>query len=345
MLTVMGSPDTIAGCDGPRKHVPRPTGPSLIREGATISDALTTSALEKKTGVSRTTIYFYVRQGLLSAPQKTATGRSLYSQGHVALLRKIGELKRENYTLPEIKRAIDKDLARTRESELDLAGLEEARIRSAILSVASEEFAAKGYKATHVMAIIQKLGINPHIFYRHFPSKLELLLECFKAATPLPIGSIRQNGAGRPGDPGENVLRGLTSDMPWLHLSTALSEAIRTEGPHDREIKSRLAEAWDAIIVNILRDFDGLRKSEPPRSSASDELLAYSLIGAHRTASLRASWDDKFNAADLLRTHLFVFLALTAAVSGEVDIYSRVARYDGFIRELTAEMAVLPPAL
>ena len=142
------------------------------RKGRDITAALTTSALEKKTGVPRTTIYFYVRQGLLPAPQTTDTGRSLYGEDHVALLQKIGELKREGLTLPDIKKALEKDIVRVQESEDDLAGLEDARVRAAILEVASAEFGANGYRGTHVMAIIQKLGINPHIFYRHFPSKL-----------------------------------------------------------------------------------------------------------------------------------------------------------------------------
>jgi len=315
-----------------------------VREGGDISGALTTSAIEKKTGVPRTTIYFYVRQGLLPAPQKTATGRSLYSEDHVSLLRKIGELKRDDYTLPEIKRALDDELARTRESEVDLAALEDARVRSGILDVASEEFAAKGYKGTHVMAIIQRLGINPHIFYRHFPSKLELLLECFKAATPLPIGPVDLQ-AEEPHDFGERVLRGLVGDSRWHKLGATLAGAIRSETPQDGETMQRLAEVWDAIIINILRDFERVRKPGSSPSPVPDELLAYSLIGAHRNARLRASWDDKFQVADLLRAHLFVFLAVLAAVGGEVDIRSRVAGYEGLIRELTTDVTGLPPAL
>ena len=256
---------------------------------------LTTSALEKKTDVSRTTIYFYIRQGLLPVPQKTATGRSLYGEEHVHLLRKIGELKRGGCSLLEIKRALDGDFTRARDSDVDLANEESARIRAAIIGVATEEFAAKGYKGTHVLSIIQKLGINPHVFYRHFPSKLELLAECFISSTPLPITAPEQARIASE-DPAENVLRGLTSDYRWHRLSSALSAAIRSEGQQGQLAKYRLAETWDAIIVNILRDFDSVRPPESAPPPVSDELVAYSLIGAHRGASTRASWDDKFRA-------------------------------------------------
>lgn len=305
---------------------------------------MTTSALEKKTGVSRTTIYFYVRQGLLPESQKTATGRSLYGEDHVTLLRKIGELKREGYSLSGIKRALEKDLARTNESELDLAELEDSRMRSAIIAAASEEFAANGYRGTHVMAIIQRLEINPHIFYRHFPSKLELLLECFKAATPLPIDANEAREL-EPHDFGERVLRGLAGGTDWHRLSVALQQAIRSEEPLERETSRRLAEVWDAIIVNIMRDFDEVRPPGSPPSPIKDELLAYSLVGAPRAAYMRASWDDKFKASDLMRAHLFVFFAVMAAVGGEVDIQSRVAGYEPLIQQLTAGMQGPPLAL
>jgi DNA-binding transcriptional MerR regulator len=306
---------------------------------------LTTSALEKKTGVPRTTIYFYVRQGLLPEPQRTATGRSLYSEGHVALLQRIGELKRDGQSLPDIKKALEKDIARAEESETDLAGLEDARVRTAILEVATEEFAAHGYRETHVMAIIQRLGINPHIFYYHFPSKLDLLVECFKMATPLPIGqeipaSLEELELG------EKALRGLTEHTQWHQLSAALQQAVRADGVDDPETARRLAEVWDALITNIVRDFEEARAPDAPdEPRISNELLAYAMIGAHRTPRVRASWDERFSSAELLRAHLFVVLAVMAAAAGEVDIRSRVASYEDRIQELAAQMPVLPPAL
>jgi AcrR family transcriptional regulator len=261
---------------------------------------------------------------------------------HVTLLRKIGELKRDGRSLEDIKRSLENELAKAGERELDLPALESDRIREAIIKVATEEFAAKGYKGTHVLAIIQQLGINPHIFYRHFPSKLGLLAECFKDAAPLPL-------ANPPGDASwdlsEKVLHGLTGDTVWHRLSAVLSGAIRSEGLQDRQAQNRLAETWDTLIVDILRDLRNVRGEDFVPGEVADELLAYSMIGAHQAARVRAAWDDKFKSADLLRAHLFLFMAMMAAVGGEVDIYSRVAKYEDLIQELTADNPVLPPAL
>ena len=122
---------------------------------------MTTSALEKRTGVPRTTIYFYVRQGLLPDPQRTATGRALFGEHHAEILWKISELKHRGYSLPEIKQALETELQRARTHEVDLAELENDRVRNSIIDAASDEFVSAGYKATHVMTIIQKMGINP----------------------------------------------------------------------------------------------------------------------------------------------------------------------------------------
>ncbi len=312
--------------------------------GIDIAAALTTAALEKRTGVPRTTIYFYIRQGLLPEPQRTATGRSLFGEQHVDILWKIGELKHRDYSLPEIKKALSRELEQARETGVDLEQLEMERMRSAIIEAASEEFETNGYKGTHVMAIIQKMDINPHIFYRYFPSKLDLLLECFKAATPLPLAGTARDVVDNT-EIGENVVRGLASDNRWVHLSAALTEAVRAEGPILPDIAHRLAQAWDAIIINVLRDLERVRKPDALPLPVPEELLAYSMFGAYRSTTMRASWDERFTAEDLMRTQLFLFFAIIAAVSGEVDLGPRMEKFGPAVHEAAARVHGIPHAL
>jgi DNA-binding transcriptional MerR regulator len=63
--------------------------------------------LVKRTGVPKETIHFYIREGLLRKPRKSASNLSDYTEGHVARTLLIKEL-RENYYLPipEIKKVI-----------------------------------------------------------------------------------------------------------------------------------------------------------------------------------------------------------------------------------------------
>jgi len=161
-------------------------------------------------------------------------------------------------------------------------------------------------------------------------------------ATPPP--GPRLNVDNEPIDFGEHVLHGLTLESNWGVLSAILSVAMRSED-HEASTGEHFAEAWDSIMLNVVRDFVNVRPAGSAPPPISDELLAYSLLGAYRFARMRVTWDEKYEVSDVMRAHLFVFLALIAGISGEVDIYSRVARYEEKIKELASGKRVLPPAL
>ena len=150
---------------------------------------------------------------------------------------------------------------------------------------ASEEFEANGYRGTHVMAIIQKLGINPHIFYRHFPSKLDLLLECFMAATPLPVDATIARRGGRPRLRRNDVARDSPSDDRWHQLGAALQQAIRTEEPLERETVAAARAGRGTPSSSTSRAiFERVEAARPlARIGQRSDLLAYCLIGAHRS--------------------------------------------------------------
>ena len=142
-----------------------------------------------------------MRQGLLPAPQKTASGRSLFTEDHERLLRKIIELKERNLPLAEVRSRLDQDLAVFSADKRDLEAQETEHMRATILRVATEEFVAHGYRGAHVDTIIRKLGINAHTFYSYFPEQARPSrgvsqhppgLESRAGATP-------GHGYGRPG--------------------------------------------------------------------------------------------------------------------------------------------------
>ena len=57
---------------------------------------------------------------------------------------------------------------------------ENDRVRKTILRVATEEFMDRGYDNARVADIIRKAGVTSQVFYAHFPSKVELLIESFR---------------------------------------------------------------------------------------------------------------------------------------------------------------------
>ena len=313
-----------------------------MTEGTDIVEAYAIAALERETGVSRSTIHFYVRQGLLPAPQKTDAGRSLYGHDHVTLLARIGELKRAGRSLAEIRATLSPELEKAEENGRDLARLESDRIRRTILRVATEEFAANGYEKTHVATIIKKLGITHQVFYGHFPSKLELLVESFRAFITWNV-AYNEARLADVSDLGERVLWRLFADYRASQLASEVMSHIRTERGHSAAERRRLAErAWEGVVDVIERELEALRGPPDTPPAVPFELLAYSMIGAHHNAAMRASRDDAWTREDVLRTHLWLWLAVAAAMDGGVD--GQLARYEGLIREIASREPEAPPA-
>lgn len=310
-----------------------------------IPEALTISALERETGVPRSTIHFYVREGLLHRPQKTAASRALYTQDHVRLLRRISELKVAGHSLAEIKAELGEELAEAGANNVDLAGRESERIRRAILRVATEEFATKGYKGTHVATIIRNLGITSQIFYSHFASKLELFVESFRTFLTWNLAFVEPK-VMESDDPGERLLWRLLADHRATQFGSQVMEQINCEtslSPADRHKLSE--QAWDEVVPRIVSEFESAIQPGSPPPPISLELLCYSLLGAHHAATMRASWDKRFTRADAVRLHLWFWLAALAAISGEVDIDARVATYEDLIEVVAAREPETPPAL
>ena len=73
--------------------------------------------------------------------------------------------------------------------------------------------------------------------------------------------------------------------------------------------------------------------------------MAHSLFGAYEQTVFRSFSDTKYTREDLLLTHLWLFLAVQAARSGEIDIDSRLDRYRELVSQLATQMPPLPPLL
>jgi AcrR family transcriptional regulator len=284
-----------------------------------------------------------VREGLLPSPQKTAASRALYTEDHVRMLARIGELKQAGLSLAEIKEKLRPDLAKANENRVDLAGQENQRIHRAILRVATQEFATKGYRGTHVAAIVRTLGITSQVFYSHFPSKLQLYVESFETFLSWNLAFVEPN-VMQADDVGERLLWRLLADDRANEFGAGVMARVNSEPSLTEAEKHRLSDkAWEKVVARVVADLESVRQSEIP-PPVSLELLVYSLLGAHHSAVLRASWDERFERTDPIRLHLWLWLAVTAAISGEVDIDSRIARYEDIIREVAARKPETPPA-
>ena len=304
----------------------------------------TIKELVETTGVARSTIHFYLRQGLLPRAQKTAASRSLYTDEHVEILGRIAELKQQGLPLAEIERELQTRVDEANDARVDLAAQEHRRLHHRILAFAAEQFAATGYKNTHVTAIMRELGITATMFYAHFPSKRQLLVEC---VTVLMEWSEAYADSKRDDsqDPGEWLLWNIFAHSRAFELGSAALALMRVEGAaEDAELQRRMEAKLIAEVGRIGEALDAEQACHSNPSRFPAEPLALGLFASYQPLPLRGP-HEKYTSKDRLEAHLWLFLAAQAARNGEVDIDSRLASYRELIATLSSDSPPLPPEL
>jgi AcrR family transcriptional regulator len=304
---------------------------------------LTISELEKATSTPRSTIYFYVREGLLPPAQRSGTSRAIYSDMHTEVLAEIRRLKHKGVPLDEIKRRVQPLIARHQQHQPDLVAQRSAQVRGAILQAAARRFARDGYKRTRISDIISDVGITPPVFYQHFASKRQLFIESFGVFVQWNTRMVEPPLAGEP-DPMARMVKRMRAHLGLRAVSPVLLGLARSEGLQEGgESRAAVIEAYHSITAGPTGDFAGMRRG-PDDPPIPDELVAHSVVGAIEQTMSRAEWDDTYTLRDVMVTHLFVYLALQAAYSGEIDIKEKLAAYLPLIDEALATEAEIPQA-
>jgi AcrR family transcriptional regulator len=308
--------------------------------------SLTITDLERASGVPRSTIYYYVREGLLPPAQKAAASRAIYTDRHLALLRDIDALKQKGTPLRTIRQSLAGSIAAAGASEVDLVAEQNEQTRQSILTAAARLFVRKGYKRTRVADIIKEAGITPPVFYGHFPSKQELFVEAFGVFVGWMRGFLESRLADEP-DPAMREIARAHGYLGLQTLSPDLLGLVRSEALHedqDDTLRKAVERSYQDMMQDTQTDLEDLRAKAGTTLPASDELMAYGLLGGLENVVMRASWDDRYSRADVLWTTLCMFLAVQALYSGRLDLRAEFARYAGGVEQLAAEPPPVPPA-
>ncbi|MEW5734885.1 MAG: MerR family transcriptional regulator [Thermodesulfobacteriota bacterium] len=142
--------------------------------------------LEKLSGVSRRTIHFYLKEGLLPPPMKTGKTMSYYDETHLKRLFAIAEAKEKGLPLF----AIREELSRMEENAgkafaaaaAGKKGMPKSaqglKTREAVLELGCRLFRQKGFQNTKISDITRRLKVGKGTFYFYFTDKKELFLEC-----------------------------------------------------------------------------------------------------------------------------------------------------------------------
>ncbi len=293
------------------------------------------SELEKTSGVPRTTIYFYVRSGLLPVAQKKAASRAIYSEEHLELLKLITCLKNEGLSLDAIREQVAPVVEAVTAANADTANDHAEQLRQRILLAAARLFPRKGYRGTRVADIIEEVGITPPVFYSHFSSKQDLFVEAFGVFVDWMRRSLESQLPGEGGREARELARvadyyyGIKT-VGFDLLFHVRHEAVREDGA----LREVARDALKQMVGDDLENLVALQKENGSKIPLVDELAAFGLFGAMDAIVMRACWDDKYDAADVLWTVYAFALGIQAVLSGLLDVSEDVDRNTELIERL-----------
>jgi AcrR family transcriptional regulator len=306
--------------------------------------SLTITELERESGVPRSTIYFYVREGLLPTAQKAAASRAVYSEQYVELLAEIGRLKEKGLGLQAIKEAMAAQVVLVGSMDVDLVAEQNEYTRQAILVAAARLFVRKGYKRTRIADIIKEVGVTPPVFYSHFESKQALFVEAFEVFVGWMHDFIEAPLSTEP-DPAARDLARTQGYLGVQTLSPDLLSLVRSEALHEEGVMREVVKrSYHVMTKDTVEDLARIREESGVALPVSDELVTFALLGGVENAVMRASWDQEYSTREVLWTTLLLFLAVQAVYSGRLDLSADLAKYAGVVERLSQTRPPVPPA-
>jgi AcrR family transcriptional regulator len=296
--------------------------------------ALTIGELETESGVSRSTIYYYVRAGLLPPAQKSSPTRAIYTDDHVELLDEIWRLKQDGLDIRAIREQLKQRVHAASQNDEDLVARQGEETRRAILRTAAREFARNGYRQTRIADIISELGITPQVLYANFPTKRDLFAAAYRESLDVSMSVIEPRLAGED-DLAVHLLWRMVGDYGLRALNPDLLYLSREAAYDDPETTRELRRAHEHVLSGQGEELASLRRG-PDDPPFSDELMNYALYGAFQTMRLRASWDDRFSRSDVMWVNVLLNIAIRRLYDGSIDVTALKEKYATRINEVAA---------
>ena len=262
--------------------------------------------LSQKSGVPKSTIHYYLREGLLQPPTKTGRTMAYYDGTHLKKLATIKHLKKDlrmpiaflKEELVRLGKGGFPELTPGNEIENETNPKD---IRKAeIVTAAIEAFSRKGYHRTRVSDITKEVGISTGTFYIYFENKRELFIEVVEDVFRHIVGDAARNIKGEEHLGRKLVIRGQTfyeNYSRYMEILHQLRAEIASDEDWPQEKLNRLYQALTGPVIKEAQeaiDKGQLRPVDP-------ELLSFALTGMIEVMSFRISLDDKYTIEDAIR--------------------------------------------
>jgi AcrR family transcriptional regulator len=282
--------------------------------------------LEKRAGVPKTTIHFYVRNGLLHPPLKTGRTMAYYDETHLKRLKALQELKAQGRLplsfLKERMAELDNDpdgldgLDRSPVREAATTTRAKDRKRQEIARAAIKIFSEKGYHQVKIRDIAAALGISTGTFYIYYEDKRALFVDVVDTVIRTILGDAAESIRQEKDIIRRLLLRGKVFYDNYTKYNEILSQLraeMVGEGGWSRE---KIKKAYHALTQPVIRDIQRgiesgiFRKVDP-------DLTAYALTGLIQIMCLRTTIGGEYSFEKIMEFVLdFMLKGLEPEKSG-----------------------------
>lgn len=262
--------------------------------------------LIRLSGAPRTTIHYYIREGLLHPPIKTGRTMGYYDETHLRRLQYINKLKVDMGLPMAVIRERLEELDRTGkwESVFDQDGADDDEIkvqggrRQDIIDAAIRIFSEKGYYKTKVQDITSLIGISTGTFYIYFKNKRDLFVEVVDDVFRTIVGEAAL-ALKNEDDPLRRLeIRGEVFYKNYSKYNEILHQLRAEMAGDDSWPANRVKKAYKDLTKPVIREVrDAIEKGicRP----VDPELLAYTLTGIIEIVSMRLKLDDKYTFSEV----------------------------------------------
>lgn len=274
------------------------------------------SQLAEASGLTVSTIKFYISQGLLPRPEKARPNVAHYDSRFLKRLMIIKKMRSEGLSVSSIRSILDKypfervadweafkKSARSKGSrelgkEERLATLSGEEMRTeAILEAAYEVFSVKGYHSATVDEIAQHAGVSKGTCYQYFSGKEEIFIATLDRTLEKLLFEAEEAAAGSTDALQTLGLKGLTfiskyRDLQFMFIGI-FSEVL---GGNER-LKNKAVEVFERVAEFLAKDLDEGIAGKAFRS-VDTMAVAYALIGIAEVVGNRYLLEEDFDVIE-----------------------------------------------
>ena len=263
--------------------------------------------LVEKSGLPRSTIQYYLREGLLHPPLKTGKTMAYYDESHLQRLKQIKDLKKDiRVPLAFLRERLQETEAASQSmaQQYDvprkvITTNEKKKKKAAIIKKAIEVFSQKGYHRTKVVDITDSLNISTGTFYIYFKNKRDLFVEVIDDVFRNIVGEAAASIKNERDFLKRLEIRGQVFYNNYTKYNEILNQLRAEITSDDLWPEEKLKKIYHGLTKPVIQEIQKASEEGVIKEIDSD-LLAYALTGLIEIMSFRMSLDSKYSLRDVM---------------------------------------------